>query len=173
MWTTFDIVHDMTCLDLFCKGQFVLNFSGGMPLSDSLSTFLTLIATAWLFYMYCLLPTKSMNMLVQGISWQRGQSNSGLVRIYIWFLLMLWVVLCFWDWDIYIKFISFYLFEDLKAIKRIKIYLQLKVETKRHQKSQKTLKKYLKILAFGCVHSNSFFQFVCYGTTCMFNLVYI
>ena len=44
--TTFDIVHDMTCLDLFCKGQFVLNFSGGMPLSDSLSTFLTLIATA-------------------------------------------------------------------------------------------------------------------------------
>ena len=37
--TTFDIVHDMTCLDLFCKGQFVLNFSGGMPLSDSLSTF--------------------------------------------------------------------------------------------------------------------------------------
>ena len=37
--TTFDIVHDMTCLDLFCKGQFVLNFSRGMPLSDSLSTF--------------------------------------------------------------------------------------------------------------------------------------
>ena len=33
----FGIVHDMTCLDLFCKGQFVLNFSGGMP--DSLSTF--------------------------------------------------------------------------------------------------------------------------------------
>ena len=126
----------MTCLDLFCKGQFVLNFSGGMPLSDSLSTFLTLIATAWLFYMYCLLPTKSRNMLVQGISKQRGQSNSTLVMVYN--LIFADVLCCLWSWDrdIYIKFISFYLFEDFQAI-----YLQLKVK----EKGIKNPKKFEKI----------------------------